>query len=278
MRILESFILGKENNPLTCEDGVFISEKLVAVIDGVTAKGSRMWNGHKSGYFAKEVLLQTLQELVDGDDNCLLADEQRSVLLLEKLDMALYDAVLSQGGDDMPTEEYPRASIILYNDITKEVISYGDCQCSMGGRIHSHGKEVDRLNSDLRAYHLEYQLLCGATIEELAQNDPGRAAIKENLRIQLGFENRKGEFGYPVLNGCGIEKTLIKRYKVREGDVVILASDGYPRLGKSLEESERALQQILREDPMCFRVYRSTKGVMPGNVSFDDRAFCEFIV
>ena len=278
MRILESFILGKENNPLTCEDGVFISEKLVAVIDGVTAKGSRMWNGHKSGYFAKEVLLQTLQELVDGDDNCLLADEQRSVLLLEKLDMALYDAVLSQGGDDMPTEEYPRASIILYNDITKEVISYGDCQCSMGGRIHSHGKEVDRLNSDLRAYHLEYQLLCGATIEELAQNDPGRAAIKENLRIQLGFENRKGEFCYPVLKGCGIEKTLIKRYKVREGDVVILASDGYPRLGKSLEESERALQQILREDPMCFRVYRSTKGVMPGNVSFDDRAFCEFIV
>ncbi|MBQ7919783.1 MAG: hypothetical protein IJ324_07590, partial [Lachnospiraceae bacterium] len=171
MRILESFILGKENNPLTCEDGIFISEKLVAVIDGVTAKGSRMWSGHKSGYFAKEVLLQTLQELIDREDNCLSADEQWSVLLLEKLDKALYDAVLSQAGDDLPKEEYPRASIILYNDIAKEVISYGDCQCSIGGAIHPHGKKVDQLNSDLRAYNLEYQLLCGITMEELAQND-----------------------------------------------------------------------------------------------------------
>lgn len=278
MRILESFILGKENNPLTCEDGIFISEKLVAVIDGVTAKGSRMWNGHKSGYFAKEVLLQSLQEFVDREDNCLSADEQWSIVLLEKLDKALYDAVLSQAGDDLSKEEYPRASIILYNDIAKEVISYGDCQCSIGGTTHSHGKEVDQLNADLRAYHLEYQLLGGTTMEELVENDLGRAAIKDNLRMQLEFENKKSKFGYPVLNGCGIEKSLIKSYAVREGENVILASDGYPALGKSLEESEEILQQILREDPMCFRIYPSTKGVMSGNVSFDDRAFCKFIV
>lgn len=45
MRIIEQFICGKENNPDTCEDGLFISKELVAVIDGVTAKSRYLWNG-----------------------------------------------------------------------------------------------------------------------------------------------------------------------------------------------------------------------------------------
>ena len=57
MNILETFLLGKENNPDTCEDGLFISESLIAVIDGVTAKGTHLWNGKKSGCFAKDILL-----------------------------------------------------------------------------------------------------------------------------------------------------------------------------------------------------------------------------
>lgn len=55
MQIIESFLCGKENNPKTCEDGIYIGEHLVAVIDGVTAKGKRLWNGHKSGPYAKKV-------------------------------------------------------------------------------------------------------------------------------------------------------------------------------------------------------------------------------
>ncbi len=111
-----------------------------------------------------------------------------------------------------------------------------------------------------------------------AEEDIGRAAIARNLAMQCSFENRPGAFGYPVLKGRGIEASLIRSYKIMHGDEVILASDGYPRLGTSLAESEGTLQQILREDSMCFRSYRSIKGVRAGNVSFDDRAFCKFIV
>ncbi len=56
MEILETFLCGKENNPATCEDGLVISEQLVAIIDGVTAKGTRLWNDMSSGCYAKRTL------------------------------------------------------------------------------------------------------------------------------------------------------------------------------------------------------------------------------
>ena len=175
-------------------------------------------------------------------------------------------------------EKYPRASIIIYNDIRKEIISYGDCQCCINGEVHSHIKKIDELNAALRAYYLEYHLLQGMPFEELAENDLGRAAIQENLLMQFAFENKAGEFRYAVLNGMGIEPSLIKTYKVNAGDEVILASDGYPVLCGGLRECEDTLQALLQEDPMCFRKYRSTKGLKAGNVSFDDRAFCRICV
>ena len=270
--------MGKENCPCTCEDGIFLSERLLAVIDGVTTDGSWLYDGNKSGYVAKEVLLRSLREAVNEEQSCLQREESWGILLLERLDQALRNIVLLQGEKIVPPEAYPRASIIIYNDITKEVISYGDCQCRLNGVVYSHVKKIDELNADLRAYYLEYHLMHGESLQGLAENDVGRTAIEENLRMQCAFENKRGQFGYPVLNGRGIEPSMIRTYKVREGDEVILASDGYPRLGQNLEESEAFLRQILQEDPMCFRRYRATKGVKAGNVSFDDRAFCRFIV
>ena len=96
--------------------------------------------------------------------------------------------------------------------------------------------------------------------------------------MQFAFENKLGCFGYPVLNGMGIEESMIKCYSVTEGDTVILASDGYPVLRKTLKECENELDYIRQNDPMCFRLFRSTKGIKQGNASFDDRAFCKFIV
>lgn len=67
---------------------------------------------------------------------------------------------------------------------------------------------------------------------------------------------------------------------------IILASDGYPELKSTLEESEQALHKILEEDPLLFRQFKSTKGkiVKPpsfgdhsskktGATSFDDRTY-----
>ena len=162
--------------------------------------------------------------------------------MLTKLDAVLHDAVTACTAETLTLEEYPRASVIIYNNVTKQIISYGDCQ--------------------------------GMSLTELAANDLGRAAIQENLMLQFSFENKIGEFGYAVLNGMGIEPSLVRVYQVCEGDEIILASDGYPVLASSLAESEAILQHVLLDDPMCFRIYHCTKGIKTGNVSFDDRAYC----
>jgi glycerophosphoryl diester phosphodiesterase len=55
---------------------------------------------------------------------------------------------------------------------------------------------------------------------------------------------------------------------------VILASDGYPDLYPTLQETERNLREIIAQDPMLVGVrHRSTKGVLKGAESFDDRTY-----
>lgn len=259
---------GKENNPDTCEDGIFIGEHVVVLIDGVTAKGQRLWNGKSSGFFAKELLLEYLENNPIDD---LSAEE-----VFERLDKVIFDAVQDRE-EDIALADYPRAVMIIYNDISHEVWNYGDCQCRINDTIYSHRKKVDLINENLRAEALEEQIKQGNTIEDLRKNDVGRVAIQENLLKQFEYENQIGEWGYPVLNGQGIEPSFIKKYSAKQGDIVILASDGYPSVELTLDESEKVLAQILQEDPLCFKIFRATKGIKEGNASFDDRAFCKII-
>lgn len=268
MKIIERFLCGKEGDCRTCEDEIIIGRHLIAVLDGVTSKGVRLWNGKTSGCYAKEVLTDYLQQEVE---------RQSAAELMWNLDRVLHDAI-GENAKNLACEEFPRAAVILYNDYYKEIWSYGDCQCRINENVYTHSKKIDELNADLRAFYLEYQILRGADIKEVEQNDIGRKSIRENLNMQFAFENKQGYFGYPVLNGMGIEESMIKCYSVTEGDIVILASDGYPVLRETLDECEKELDHIRQTDPACFRLYRSTKGIMKGNVSFDDRAFCKFIV
>ena len=266
INLLEYFIKGKQANPDLCEDGLVLGENLIAVIDGVTAKGTRLWEGKKSGCFAKDIFVNYLKQDVD---------KQTAEQLFSNLDKLLNESISNVEGT-LPYEEFPRASVIVYNDIYKEIWSYGDCQCRINEKIYNHVKKIDELNADLRAYYLEYYLENGMSLQELREDDLGRKAIGKNLIMQYEFENKVGRWGYAVLNGTGIENSMIKKYSVKEGDTIVLASDGYPVLEGTLEQSEAELRNILSNDSMCFRIYRSTKGVSKGNESFDDRVYCRF--
>lgn len=268
MKILESFLCGKENDSNTCEDGLVIGKHLIAIIDGVTSKGIRLWNGKTSGCYAKEILMDYL---------CKDVERQNAIELLGNLNRILHENIYNCI-ENLPYEEYPRAAIIIYNDFYKEIWSYGDCQCRINNNVYTHSKKIDELNADLRAFYLEYQISQGIDIKQLEQNDLGRKGIQQNLVMQFAFENKKGYFGYPILNGMGIEESMIKYYSVEDKDMVILASDGYPVLKESLNKCEEELSYIIQNDPMCFQLYRSTKGLKQQNISFDDRAFCRFIV
>ena len=95
---------------------------------------------------------------------------------------------------------------------------------------------------------------------------------------QFQYENKNVEYGYPVLNGQGINPYFINTYKIKPNTTFILASDGYPKVENTLEESEKALQRLLWEDPLCIYEHKATKGLKERNVSFDDRAYCKVII
>ena len=115
---------------------------------------------------------------------------------------------------------------------------------------------------------------------ELRLLDPGREAITEALKEQFVHGNIsvvQDPYCYPVLNGKGIEESLIREYPVYNGTSVILCSDGYPMVCATLEESERVLKELLSEDPLLIGNnklnFMSTKGCKPDEESFDDRAW-----
>jgi hypothetical protein len=118
----------------------------------------------------------------------------------------------------------------------------------------------------------------GATDEELSINDIGREFILPVIKKQRIFANGEGRFAYGVINGTSVHKKDIVILKVKCGDEIVLASDGYPELCGTLQESEEKLKQELKTNPLCDGKYRSTKGVQKNCTSFDDRTYIRFRV
>lgn len=268
MEIIEKTIIGKVGNPILCEDGLFIGENFMAVVDGVTSKGDFLWANKKSGVFAKNLVLNyletipldiTAQKLIEGINKIFFEQIKRNKLIKD-------------------TKEHLRASIIVYSKYHKEIWSYGDCQCMINGKLYNHFKKVDELIANVRSFVIQSLLMKGMTIEELQIDDISRDFIRPLLEKQLLFENANSEYGYSVLNGRLLENYNAKVYRVKSGDEVILASDGYPKLYSSLKDSESYLSYILAVDPLCYSLHKSTKGIMEGNKSFDDRAYLKFII
>ena len=104
------------------------------------------------------------------------------------------------------------------------------------------------------------------TIDLLRKHDRGRDAILLEIKKQCIHENKSDDpYGYPILNGEGINLKMIKIYEVRVEEDVILCSDGYPEVCATLAESEQVLAEILKADPLMIgQGQRSTKGWMKG--------------
>lgn len=267
MKIIEQYIQGKKNMN-QCEDNLFINNQIVAVIDGVTAKGQHLWSGHTSGWYASHIIVDFFRENYISEHPYELLSTL-STLLKKKYSEELSERLLP---------ELLRANIIMYNSVSNEIINYGDCQCIINGVLHSHTKAIDLHNSDIRAQILKEAIASGQSKQSLMQHDIGRDAIEKELQNQFQYENKICKWGYPVLNGSPIEKSYITVYHVHTGDEVVLATDGYPILCSSLKESEDQLHYILHEDPLCYKMNKATKGLLKGNISFDDRCYCRFKV
>lgn len=262
MKILEQKIEGKRADPALCEDGLFVGEHFIAVVDGVTNKEQLSPTDLPGGLLARQAICELLATLAPQTDR---------FEAVEKITACLAEL----GTHHRAT---PRAAAIIYSKHHSEIWSIGDCQCLINGVRYAEEKAIDGVLAACRSAVIEMLLATGVTEAELVAEDRARTLILPMLEMQHHLENKGGRYGYPVLNGQPVPPAGIACYSVKSGDTVVLASDGYPVLCPTLVESEAALAALRVQDPLCYKQYVSTKGFRPDGGSFDDRTYIRFVV
>jgi len=268
--IEEQALVAKTGKPEENEDLIHSSPAFVAVIDGVTAKTERQWDGKTGGQVCAHLTDQVLSQLP-----C-TAPAREAV---DAITTRLHDFYQEQGVSELvqaDPSQRASAALIVVSLYRREIWFVGDCQCLLENRIILNTKPVDAITSEARAMFLETEVQKGTTIEELRAHDAGRAFILPLLKQQQLFQNNpaSGPYWYPIIDGFPVPDEGIRVELIPQRvHTLILASDGYPILKNSLEASEQALHHILENDPLLFRLYKATKGVQDGHVSYDDRAY-----
>ena len=148
MKIIESFVLGKQGRADRCEDGWVVTDAYAAVVDGSTSKlppAEAAQRPKSGGRQAMEITLEAIRRLPPQATK----DEALSLLT----------AALRR---EMPPGALERAerrltcSAVVYSAARREVWMVGDCQCRFGGRTYTHPKAVDavltRIRCDVIAY------------------------------------------------------------------------------------------------------------------------------
>lgn len=264
----EVFLKGK-HTPATNEDGIIVTPYFAAVIDGATAKSELEIDGKKTGRIAMELVIEAIHDFPKDID----ANEALK-RITEKIHSFYVQHRLLEELEKTPGSRFT-ANGVIYSYEKNEIWQIGDCQCLFGNTYSSNEKEIDAIMANARAVVNEIALLNGATPDDLLSNDPGRNFIYRFLQQQAILQNNPDKnqpYSFPVFDGFPINMHQVRIFSIGNHTQIVLSSDGYPCLFPTLRESECYLMNILENDPLCMRQYKSTKGIKKGNCSFDDRA------
>lgn len=226
----------------------------MAVIDGSTSKtpfriDPAMTNGQLAMTAIRDYITQ-MPAAITCEEFCQAITRQ------------LYHIYISSHVDPDMLRHHPEkrltASAAIYSPYHHEVWLVGDCQAMVNGHLYDNGKPYEQAIAARRAAYIQQ----GYSPQE------ARKMIEPLL-----IEAMKGQnVDYAVIDGFPILTKGVKVIHV-ESEEVVLASDGYPSLRASLAESESVLERQLSNDPQNIHDFLATKGLMPGNRSFDDRAY-----
>lgn len=273
MKIIEQFIQSKTPNVEDCEDGVIANDNYVAVVDGATSKSITKWGGKKSGRIATELILEKIVKLEAN------LDASQFMSALNKAIAGWYESEGVYEQMQKNPVERCSAGVVAYSKSKNQIWFIGDCQALIDGKPISNDKMIDTITSNARALFIELALLEGKTIADFQEHDSGRDFIFPLLEKQNLLQNIKqdSEFKYEDLDGFFTDASAIKIVDVPPStEEIVFASDGYPVLASTFAESEKILKEVLADDPLLFRRYKSTKGLQKGNLSYDDRSYIRF--
>ncbi len=261
--IVERFVRSKAGGNDGGDDGILVLEDAVLLADGTSARGDRRVEGRSPGRFAVDTITQALGRRLGAEaDLRAVADR-----LTERLGRSL-EAV---GATDETRAAYV---LVAYVAPRQEIWRVGDARFLIDGRGHPPEMPVDAVAAAARALLLRCHLMAGAALEDLMIEDPGRAMIAPLLDLQHVLRNLDVEDGYGAIDGRPVPERFLEVVPVPAATrEIVLASDGYPVLKRSLAASEAALSELLADDPLCMERFPQTKGLQPGQVSFDDRSY-----
>lgn len=264
MRIIEQTTIGKKS-AATCEDTIVATADYIAVIDGSTSKTSmRIDPQYTNGQLCAMTTARCIETMA-ADMTC----EQFCLTVTERT-AALYDPRQKAA---MARKPHLRstASAIVYSRYRNEIWMIGDCQCIVDGQLYTNEKPEERHIAHERARFIREAINRQLyTPDELARHDYGRDHIHDRLVEATRGQNRD----FAVIDGFSIPLRHIRI--IPGGREMVLASDGYPYLYGTLDESERRLARLMADDPLCIDLYQATKGRMYGYNSFDDRSYIRF--
>ncbi len=274
MRCIEQFIQSKTGLPETCEDGIVMTMHHVAVIDGATNKSGLTFSSSSPGRMAMQLASESIAAFPPG----IHAEDAIEVINSRIQNWYQTEGILELVRDLPPSR--CTASLVIYSNCRRELWFLGDCQAIANGQSYQFSKEIDRVLSDLRSLLIHAQLAQGMTESQLQEQDSSRERLMEFLKLQSLFQNspHTNEFTYHVIDGLtsGLGQQVIVVPVAENTNEIVLCSDGYPNVFPTLAQCEADLAEVLAQDPLCYKRFRSTKGWYKGNLSFDDRSYIRF--
>ena len=238
----------------------------MAVIDGSTSKSQKQYSRFCSnGRYAMKLVSKCIKKM-SADTTCHRFCLQVSRLFADAVCGSWFRRPLPDPVDRLA------ASTVIFSRLRREIWLIGDCQCLVNGELFENPKPYEAELAAKRAAIIKHS----SNQKNFLVHDSARETIvPEMMNIMREQQNVK----YAVIDGARIPeehvRVLTLDFQPKE---IVLASDGYPFLRPTLEESEAALAKQLTDDPLNIGNFQATKGCMKGNNSFDDRAYIRFKV
>ncbi len=255
--IVESYIVGAHEQGIA--DRIVLGGGAVGVVDGATAK---VWDNPRAPSGARVAdCVAAVMESSSGPASALVRLATSAVADLH-----------AQAGVAAGSASAATFAAVVPAD--RLVVRAGDAHVAVNGEPVRRLPTGEAVVASARALVLRQSLAAGLTLDELRRRDVGRDAIQPILRALTGLRNVAVEGGYGAIDGQPVPECFIELVALPDDACdIILATDGYPRIGRDLAESEQLLHQRLAEDPLMMADPPATKGWMIGTNSYDDRAF-----
>ena len=277
MQILEQTLVAK-NPKKKSEDGIVVANDFIAVIDGSTSKTDYRHSIFRSnGRYAMQLVSRYITRM-PKTTNC-----QQFMTGVTAYIRKHYKKSMLPRLAEHP-EERLTCSVIVFSRACREIWMIGDCHClltpldshqaPLSSEYYDNPKPYETELAGMRAEEVRRLLAAGKTQDELLRNDIARPVIIPRMLDTMRQQN----VTYSVVDGFPIARQHVRTITLdfRPWEIV-LASDGYPFLCPTLEESESRLREQRESDPLNIGpVFQATKGFHPDFNSFDDRAYIRF--